>query len=275
MTCGITERPDRGYTPRIYLPRLEEPTNSTATTQNIPHLTEPISPILPRDPPGDDDVVESILMDPNIDQGLLGAAISQLPPHLSSRFVAQRLALLSHWPGSAENPPQVLPQSQASAPPSESPSPNINHKLVEENNRLREEFDRFKRDLDAQHKIELACQKKKLDRQYEQETQNTVAKLRQDLDNTQRLVDNRLVETETLQHQTKTLEEQVKALREENERLKQQPATYPPPPPTYHSQHQTPHVSFTPPIERHLTATHRSHNNSMAQAHTHTQCIHR
>ena len=245
------------------------PTNSMATTQNIPPLTEPISPILPRDPPGDDDVVESILMDPNIDQGLLGAAISQLPPHLSSRFVAQKSALLSHWPGSAENPPQVLPQSQASAPPSESPTPNMSHKLVEENNRLREEFDRFKRDLDAQHKIELASQKKNLERQYEQETQNTVAKLRQDLDNTQRLVDNRLVETETLQHQTKTLEEQVKALREENERLKQQPPTHLPPPPTYHSQHQTPHVSFAPPTERHLTATHRSHKNSMAQTHTH------
>ena len=174
----------------------------------------------------------------------------------------------------------MLPQSQASAPPPESPTPNMSHKLVEENNRLREEFDRFKRDLDAQYKIELACQKKNLERQYEQETQNTVAKLRQDLDNTQRLVDNRLVETETLQHQTKTLEEQVKALREENERLKQQPGyiRHHPlwytgqcvsPPPTYHSQHQTPHVSFAPPIERHLTASHRSHNISMAQAHTH------
>ena len=171
-------------------------------------------------------------MDPNIDQGLLGVAISQLLPHLSARFVAKRSALLSHWPGSAENPPQVLPQSQASAPLSESPTPNMSHKLVEENNRLREEFDRFKRDLEAQHKIELACQKKNLERQYEQETQNTVAKLRKDLDNTKRLVDNRLVETETLQHQTKTLEEQVKALREENERLKQQPPTHSPPPPT-------------------------------------------
>ena len=177
--------------------------------------------------------------------------------------------MLSHWPGSAENPPQVLPQSQASAPPPELPTPNMSHKLVEENTRLREEFDRFKRDLDAQHKIELACQKKNLERQYEQETQNTVAKLRQDLDNTQRLVGNRLVETETLQHHTKTLEEQVKALREENERLKQQPPTHPPPPPTYDSQHQKPHVSFAPPIERYLTATHKSHNNSMAQAHTH------
>ena len=33
------------------------PTNSMATTQNIPPLTEPISPIFPRDLPGDDDVV--------------------------------------------------------------------------------------------------------------------------------------------------------------------------------------------------------------------------
>ena len=82
----------------------------------------------------------------------------------------------------------------------------MNNKLVEENNRLREEFDRFKKDLDAQHKVELDCQKKNLERQYEQETQNTVAKLRQNLDNTQRLVDNRLAE-ETLQYQTKTLEE--------------------------------------------------------------------
>ena len=65
-----------------------------------------------------------------------------------------------------------------------------NKLLVEEYNRLREEFDRFKKDLDAQHKVELACQEKKnLERQYEQETQNTAAKLRQDLDNTQRLVD--------------------------------------------------------------------------------------
>ena len=170
-------------------------------------LTEPISPILPRDPPGDDNAVGSILRDPNIDQGLLGAAISQLPPHLSSRFVPQRSALLSHGPGSVENPQQVLPQSQASAPPPESPNPN---KLVQENNRLREEFDRFKRDLAAQHKIELACLKKNSERQYHQETQNTVAKLRLDPYNTQRLVDNRLVETETLQHQTMTSEEQVK-----------------------------------------------------------------
>ena len=82
----------------------------------------------------------------------------------------------------------------------------MTHKLVEENNRLREEFHRFKKDLDAQHKVELACQKKNLERQYEQETKNTVAKLRQDLGNTQGLVDNRLAETETLQYQTKTLE---------------------------------------------------------------------
>ena len=64
----------------------------------------------------------------------------------------------------------------------------MTNKLVEENNRLREEFDRFKIDLDAQHKVELACQKKNKERQYEQETQNTVAKLRQDLNNTQRFV---------------------------------------------------------------------------------------
>ena len=161
MTYGITERPDRGYTPRIYLPREGDPPTAQLLSRTYPPSLSPLAPILPRDPPGDDDVVESILMDPNIDQGLIGAAISQLPPHLSSRLVAQRSALLSHWPGSAENPPQVLPQSQASAPPSESPSPNMSHKLVEENNRLREEFDRFKRDLDAQHKIELACQKEK------------------------------------------------------------------------------------------------------------------
>ena len=75
-----------------------------------------ISPILPRDPPGDDDVVGPILRDRNIDKGLPGAAMCQLPPHPSSRFVPQRSALLSHWPGSAENLHQVLPQSQASAP---------------------------------------------------------------------------------------------------------------------------------------------------------------
>ena len=210
-----------------------------------------------------------ILRDPNIDQELLGAAISQLPPHLSSRFVPQRSALLSHWPGSAENLPQVLPQSQASAPPPESPTPNMTDKLVQENNRLREELDRSKKDLDAQHKVELACKRKNLERQYEQETQNTVAKLRQHLDNTQSLVDNRLAETETLQHQTKTLEEQIKALREENERLKQQPPTHTPPPPTHHSQYQTPHVTFVPPPETHHTAIYRSHNTSMAQAPTH------
>ena len=104
----------------------------------------------------------------------------------------------------------MFPQSQASAPLPESPNPNISNKLVEENNRLREEFDTFKKDLDAQHKVELACQKKNLERQYKQETQNIVAKLRQDLDRTKRLVDNRLAETEKLQHQTKTLEEQIK-----------------------------------------------------------------
>ena len=108
----------------------------------------------------------------------------------------------------------MLPQSQASAPPPESPTPKMTHKLVEENNRQREEFDRFKKDLDAQHKEELACHKKNLDTQYEQETQNTVVKLRQDLNNTQGLVDNRLAQIETLQYQTKTLEEQLKVLRE-------------------------------------------------------------
>ena len=76
----------------------------------------------------------------------------------------------------------------------------MTNKLIEENNRLREEFDRFQKDLDAQHKVELACQKKNLERQYEQETQNKVTNLRQDLDNNQKLVDNRLAETETLQH---------------------------------------------------------------------------
>ena len=55
---------------------------------------------------------------------------------------------------------------------------------------------------------------------------------------------------------------------EENERLKQQPP-HTPPPPTYHSQHHTQHVTFAPPLERHHTATYRSHNNSMAQAPTH------
>ena len=149
-TYGTTGRPDRGYTPRTYLPREGDPPTVQLLGPEHTPLTEPISPILPRDPPGDDDVVGPILRDPNIDQGLLGAAISQLPPHLSSRFVPQRSALLSHWPGSAENLHQVLPQSQASAPPPESPTPNMTNKLVEENNRLREEFDRFKKDLDAQ-----------------------------------------------------------------------------------------------------------------------------
>ena len=162
-----------------------------------------------------------VLRDPNIHQGLLEAAISQIPPHLSSRFVSQRSALLSHWPGSAENLHQMLSQSQASAPLLEPPTPNMTHTLVEENNRLREEFNRFKKDLDAQHKVELVCQKKNLERQYEQETQNTVTKLRQALDKTQTLVDNKLAETETLQYQIKTLEKQIEAVREVNERLKQ------------------------------------------------------
>ena len=39
--------------------------------------------------------LQSILRDASIDQGLQGAAISQLSPHLSSRFVPQRSALLS------------------------------------------------------------------------------------------------------------------------------------------------------------------------------------
>ena len=130
------------------------PFNSTAGTQNITYpLTEPTSPILPRDTPRDDDVVGPILRDPNIDQGLLGEAISQLPPHLSSRFVPQRSALVSHGPGNAK---------KASAPPSESLTPDMTHKLIQENNRLREEFDRLKKDLDAQHKEELACQKNNL-----------------------------------------------------------------------------------------------------------------
>ena len=162
-TYGTTGRPDRVYTPRTYLPRKGDPPTAQLLPRIYP-LTEPISPILAR-PPGDDDVVGPILRDPNIDQGLLGAAISQLPPHLSSRFVPQRSALLSHWSGSAEDLHQVLPQSQASAPPPESPTPNMSHKLVEENNKLREEFDRFKKDLDAQHNVELVCQKKTLERQ--------------------------------------------------------------------------------------------------------------
>ena len=91
MTYGTTERPDRGYTPRIYLPREGDPPTAWLLPRTYP-LTEPISPILPRDPPGDDDVVESILRDPNIDQGLLGAAISQLPPHLSSRFISPEVS---------------------------------------------------------------------------------------------------------------------------------------------------------------------------------------
>ena len=189
-----------------------------------------------------------ILRDLNIDQGLVGAAISQLPLHLSSRFVPQKSALLSHWPGCAENLHQVLPQSQASVLLPESLIPNMTNKLVEESNRLREEFHRFQKDLDAQHKVELPCQKKNLERQYEQETQNTVAKLRQDLDITQRLVANRLAETETLQCQTKTLAEQIKALREENERLKQQSPTHP-----HHHQHIT--VNTT----QHMSPLHHHH----------------
>ena len=185
MACGTTGRPDRGYTPRTYLPREGDPPTAQLLPRTCP-LTEPISPILQRDPPGDDDVVGPILRDPNIDQGLLGAAISQVPPHLSSRFVHCRSALLSHWPGSTENLHLVLPQSQAPAPPPESPTHHMTNKLVEESNRLREEFDRFKKDLDVYHKVDLACQKKNLERQYEQETQNTVAKLRQDLDNTEK-----------------------------------------------------------------------------------------
>ena len=196
MTYGMTGRPDKGNTPRTYLPR-EGDTPTAQLLHRIYPLTEPVSPILPRDPPREDDVVGPILRDPNIDQGLLGAAISQLPPHLSSRFVPQRSALLSHWPGSAENPHQVLPQSQASAPPPETPTPKMNHKLVEEGDRLREEFDRLKKDLDAQYKVKLACQKKNLE-------DNMSRKHRTHLPSsdrtwtTLRLVDNRLVDTETL-----------------------------------------------------------------------------
>ena len=115
MTYGTTERPDRGYTTGIYLPREGDPPTALLLPRTYP-LTEPISPILPRDPPGDDDVVKSILRDPNIDQGLLGAAISQLPPHLSSRFVPQRSTLLSHWPGSAENPHRCCPSHKLQHP---------------------------------------------------------------------------------------------------------------------------------------------------------------
>ena len=89
--------------------------NSTAATQNIPpHWAH--QPHFARGPPRKDDVVGSILRDTNIDQGLLEAAITQLPPHLSSMFVPQMSALVSHGPGSAENLHLVSPQSQASAP---------------------------------------------------------------------------------------------------------------------------------------------------------------
>ena len=134
----------------------------------------------------------------------------------------------------------MSPQSQASAAPSESPTPDMTHKLIEENNGLKVEFYIFKKDLDAQHKVELACQEKNLERQNEQDTKNTVAKLRQDLDNTQRLMDKRLTETETSQYQTKTLEEQIKALREENEKLQQQPKGIPATFPHHHQHHMSP-----------------------------------
>ena len=52
--------------------------NSTAATQNIPPHWAP-SPILPRDPLRNDDVVGPILRECNVDPGKLGAAISQLP----------------------------------------------------------------------------------------------------------------------------------------------------------------------------------------------------
>ena len=152
----------------------------------------------------------------------------------------------------------------------------MTHKLIEDNNKLQEEFDRFKKVLDARHKVELGCQKKNLEKQYEQETQYTAAMLSQDLDNTQRLVDNRLAETGTLQHQTKISEGQIKALREENERLKQQPhvtslqPTYLPPPPTFHSKHHTPHVTFTSPLETYHTAIYSSHDTSIPWAPTHS-----
>ena len=118
------------------------------TAQLLPWTYPPqwaYQPYFAKGPPRDDDVGGSILRDPNIDQRLLGAAINQLPSHLSSRFVPMRSALLSHGTDSAENLHQVSPQSQSSAPPSESPTPDMTHKLIGENNRLREEFDRFKK----------------------------------------------------------------------------------------------------------------------------------
>ena len=57
----------------------------------------------------------------------------------------------------------------------------MTHKPIEENNRLREEFVRFNKDLDAQHKVELACQKKNLERQYEQETDRDITTPDQDI----------------------------------------------------------------------------------------------
>ena len=134
----------------------DPPTAQLLPTTYPPHWAH--HPNLARDPHGDD-VVGPILRDPNIDQELLGAAISQLPPYLSSRFVPQRSALLSHWPGSAENPHQVLPQSLASAPPPESPTPNMSNNRVEENNRLREEFVWFKEDLDVYSRVSLSEEK--------------------------------------------------------------------------------------------------------------------
>ena len=67
-----------GYTPRTCLPREGDPPTAQLPPRTYP-LTGPISPILPRDLPGDGDVVGPILRDPNINQGLLAAAISQLP----------------------------------------------------------------------------------------------------------------------------------------------------------------------------------------------------
>ena len=98
-TYGTTGRLDKGLHSKD-LPAQERETSQqhSCYPEHTP-LTEPTNPILPRDPPRDNDVLGPILRDPNIDPGKLGAAISQLPTHLSSRFVPQRSALLSHGPG--------------------------------------------------------------------------------------------------------------------------------------------------------------------------------
>ena len=77
-TYGTTGRLDRDYTPRTYMPREGDPPTASYYAEHTP-LMEPISPILPWDPPRDHDVVEPILRKPNIDPRKLGAAISQLP----------------------------------------------------------------------------------------------------------------------------------------------------------------------------------------------------